>query len=68
MVAVVIVFAVLFLVAVCCRGAAGRSRPSGAGRAALRAYRTVGDARAVARGTIGRRLVRRSVFRAVRRW
>ena len=34
------------------------------GRAVLRAYRVVGDAR----GTYGRRLVRRSVFRTIRRW
>ena len=47
----VVVFAVLFLVAACCRGAAGRDRPSGAGRAALRAYRAYGDVRSISRGT-----------------
>ena len=43
-------------------------RPGETGRAVLRAYRVVGDVRAISRGTYGRRLVRRSVFRAVRKW
>ena len=55
---VVVVFAIS-------RAGAGRHRPSGTGRAALRAYRTVGDVRAAGRGTLGRRLVRRSAFRAL---
>ena len=48
-----------------------RSSPSstGAGRAALRAYRVAGDIRAASRGpgAYGRRIVRRSAFRALRR-
>ena len=42
----------------------------GTGRSVLRAVRTVNDGRALARGpgALGRRLVRRSVFRALRRW
>ena len=43
-------------------------RPGEAGRAVLRAYRVVGDVRAIARGTYGRRLARRAVFRGIRRW
>ena len=46
-----------------------RRGSTGAGRAALRAYRVAGDVRAIARGpgAYGRRVVRRSAFRAVRR-
>ena len=46
-----------------------RRGSTGAGRAALRAYRVAGDVRAIARGpgAYGRRVVRRSAFRALRR-
>ena len=67
---VLVVFGVLLLLAGASRGAAGRERPSGAGRAALRALRTVNDARAIGRGpgAYGRRMARRAAFRAVSRW
>lgn len=60
-----LVFGILVVVALAARGAAGRDRPSGAGRAALRAMRTVNDARAIARGpgAYGRRLARRAAFK-----
>ena len=47
----------------------GQRGSTGAGSAALRAYRVAGDVRAIARGpgAYGRRVVRRSAFRALRR-
>ncbi len=45
------------------RGEPVRYRSSGAGRVALRTYRAVGDVRAIARGTYGKRLIRRSAFK-----
>ena len=42
----------------------GRTCP----RAVLRAVRVAGDVRAVARGTYGRRPVRRAAIRTLRRW
>ena len=45
-------------------------RTTGTGRAILRTIRAVNDVRAASRGpgAYGKRLVRRSAFRAVRRW
>ena len=43
------------------------TRSTGIGRAALRGYRQYGDARAIARGTYGKRLLRRSAFRTLRK-
>lgn len=42
-------------------------RSTGIGRAALRSYRLYGDARSIARGTYGKRLLRRSAFRTLRK-
>ena len=42
-------------------------RSTGIGRAALRGYRAYGDARSIARGTYGKRLLRRSAFRTLRK-
>ena len=72
-----IVFGLLVMAAVACgsrsrqlQRQAQRKRGSpGVGRAALRGYRVAGDVRAIARGpgAYGRRVVRRSAFRALRR-
>ena len=72
-----IVFGLLVFVAVRCgvrtrqieREAQRRRGSTGVGSAALRAYRVAGDVRAIARGpgAYGRRVVRRSAFRALRR-
>jgi len=45
-------------------------RPGETGRAILRTMRAVNDVRAISRGpgAYGKRLVRRSVFRSIRRW
>ena len=43
------------------------SRSTGAGRAAMKGYRAYGDAKAIARGTYGKRLARRMVFRGIRK-
>ena len=42
--------------------------PGQTGRAVLRTMRAVNDMRATSRGTYGTRLLRRSVFRVIRRW
>ena len=49
--------------------AGSRPRKYQVGRAALRAYRTAGDVRAMARGpgAYGRRIARRAVFRSLRK-
>ena len=67
-----IVFGVLVFAAVVCGSRTRqieRRGSTGAGGAALRAYRVAGDVRAIARGpgAYGRRVVRRSAFRALRR-
>ena len=67
-----IVFGVLVFAAVVCGRRTRqieRRGSTGAGRAALRAYRVAGDVRALSRGpgAYGRRVVRRSAFRALRR-
>ena len=49
------------------QGARPSSRSSGVGRAALKTYRTVGDVKAVARGTYGKRIARRAAFRGLRK-
>ena len=43
------------------------SRSVGVGRTAMKAYRTYGDAKAIARGNYGKRLARRAVFRGIRK-
>ena len=49
---------------------AGRSGPTGTGRAVLRAVRTVNDVRAMGRGpgAYGKRLARRAVYRSLMKW
>ena len=49
------------------RARATPPRSTGIGRAALRGYRAYGDAKAIARGTYGKRLLRRSAFRTLRK-
>ena len=73
----VIVFLMLIGAAVFCgrrtreleRQAQRKRGSTGVGRAALRGYRVAGDVRALGRGpgAYGRRVVRRSAFRALRR-
>ena len=49
--------------------ASGRAtrRSTGVGRAAMKGYRAYGDARAIARGAYGKRLIRRAAFRGIRK-
>ena len=49
------------------QGARPAPKSSGVGRAALKTYRAAGDVKAVARGTYGKRVVRRAAFRGLRK-
>lgn len=58
-------FGALVAIACACQATTpGRRRGGNAGRM----IRVAGDARAISRGTYGRRLARRTAYRTVRRW
>lgn len=42
-------------------------RSTGIGQAAMKGYRAYGDAKAIARGTYGKRLIRRAAIRGIRK-